>query len=75
MTFYYVIVAFYVCLCTGQLLVYDNNKVTPVSEEIVSKEKFSFLHLAWSLDSTYLLSVSSDVSDHLVCRMYSRHGT
>ena len=47
--------------CTGQLLVYDNNKMSPVSEVVTSKEKFDFLHLAWSLDSTYTLSVATDV--------------
>ena len=51
------------CTCIGQLIVYDNNKVSPVSEVVISKEKFDFLHLAWSLDSTYLLSVTTDVSD------------
>lgn len=44
----------------GQIVVYDNNKMSPVTEEIVSKEKFNFLHLAWSLDSMHLLTVSSE---------------
>lgn len=48
-------------MCTGQIVVYDNNKMSPVTEEIVSKEKFNFLHLAWSLDSMHLLTVSSEV--------------
>ena len=54
----------------GQLIVYDGNEVTPICEEILSKEKSNFLHFAWSLDSTYLLSVTSDVSHYVrVCEV------
>ena len=52
----------FLCTDTGQLSVYDNNKMSLVSE-VVTKEKLDFLHLAWSLDSTYLLSVTMGVSD------------
>ena len=58
-----VFVAFYMYLCIGQLLVYDNNKVSLICEVVISKEKLDFLHLAWSLDSTYLLTVTTKVRE------------
>lgn len=35
--------------------------------EVITKEKLDFVHLAWSLDSTYLLSITTGVSDQLSC--------